>query len=135
MRTLKSAFEARSCSVKTSLNRAVSSSSAIGPAPHLVRDLAYRFAECRHAISLPQCRAGDASRAPRSIRHVSSVRSTMRLPSRGVRRAGMAGKVFINYRRSESHKDARHPAALLDQSALKGVSSSISRDLTVPRIG
>jgi hypothetical protein len=32
----------------------------------------------------------------------------------------MAGKVFINYRRAESLKDARHLASLLDKGALKG---------------
>lgn len=32
----------------------------------------------------------------------------------------MAGKVFINYRRAESLKDARHLASLLDRGALKG---------------
>jgi TIR domain-containing protein len=32
----------------------------------------------------------------------------------------MASKVFINYRRSESLKDARHLASLLDHGALKG---------------
>ena len=32
----------------------------------------------------------------------------------------MAGKVFINYRRAESLKDARHLASLLDKGTLKG---------------